>query len=111
MFPSKEIVYRYIQACQVQECYETQLCTALQQINPDNQVFGLADPIRKAYRELVEELVGKQQFDWVEWWQYEADYGKDARDFVVAGVEYNTDDMTTLKFLELVLDADPWTTN
>jgi hypothetical protein len=109
MIHTKQIAYRYIQACQVQECYETQLCTALQQINPDNQVFGLGDPIRKAYRELVANLLGFEQFDWVEWWQYECDYGKDARDFTINGTEYSTDDMTALKFLDLVMETDPWT--
>jgi hypothetical protein len=103
MLTHKQIAYQYIQACQVQSCYENQMNTALQQINPDNQVFGLADPLHKGYRELVEHILGQSAFEWVEWWQYECDYGMDARDFALNNVEYSTDDMTTLSFLELVI--------
>jgi hypothetical protein len=109
MIHIKQIAYKYIQACQVQACYEEQVATAFQLINPDNQVYGLSDPIYKAYRELVEELLGPQQFEWVEWWQHETDYGKDNIDFVIAGAEYTTAGMTLLKFLDIVLEADPWT--
>ena len=111
MMNTKEIAYRYIQACQVQECYEHKLTEALALLCPDNQIMSVSDPVRKGYRELVEELVGKQQFEWIEWWQYDADYGKDARDFVIDGTEYTTDDITTLKFLDLVMEHDEWTTN
>lgn len=109
MFPTKEIVYRYIQACQVQECYELKLAQTLQLLCPDNQLMSLSDPIRKPYRDLVEDLVGKTAFDWVEWWQYETDYGKDARDFKISDQEYTTDDMTTIKFLDIILDENQWT--
>jgi hypothetical protein len=109
MIHTKQIAYRYIQACQVQDCYEDQVSAAFQLINSDNQVYGLADPLHKAYRELVANLLGFEQFEWVEWWQYETNYGKDDMNFVVAGAKYTTKGMTLLKFLDIVLEADPWT--
>jgi hypothetical protein len=109
MIHIKQIAYKYIQACQVQACYEDQVATAFQLINSDNQVYGLADPILKAYRELVVDLLGPQQFEWLEWWQYETDYGKDNMDFKILDREYTTEGMTLLKFLDIVLEADPWT--
>ena len=111
MINTKEIAYRYIQACQVQRCYENKVHTAFELLNPDNTVFGLSDHIHKAYQELVLELVGEPAFDWILWWQYDCDYGKDPRDFVINDKEYTTDGMTTLKFLDLVMETDEWTTN
>jgi hypothetical protein len=109
MIHIKQIAYRYIQACQVQACYEDQVSAAFQLINPDNEVYGLADPLHKAYRELVANLLGFEQFEWVEWWQHETNYGKVDMDFKIAGAEYTTAGMTLLKFLDIVLEADPWT--
>ena len=96
-----KIAYEYIQACQVQSCYEDKVNQAFALINPDNQVFGLADPLRKAYEELVLEILGEDIFDWLCYWQYEADYGKNSLDIVIDGVEYNTQDMTLYKYLEV----------
>ena len=98
----KKIAYNYIQACYVQSCREDQISTAFQLLNPDNQVFGLADPLHNAYLELVQELLGEELFDWIQWWQYETDYGKEAKDFKINNQEYTTDGVTLLKFLELV---------
>jgi hypothetical protein len=108
---TKEIAYRYIQACQVQECYEHKVSKAFELLCPDNQLMGLSDPISKPYRELVQELIGETTFDWIQWWQYDCDYGKDSREFVINGQEYSTDDMTVLKFLDIIVEPDPWTTN
>ena len=98
----KKIAYEYIQACQVQSCYEDQVSAAFQMLNADNQVFGLADPLHKAYMDLVIELLGEELFDWIQWWQYETDYGKDPKDFAVNNQEHTTDGMTLLKFLDIV---------
>jgi hypothetical protein len=96
-----KIAYDYVTACQVQGCYEDKVNQAFQLINPDNQVFGLSDPLRKAYEELVLDLLGETVFDWICYWQYEADYGRASMDITIDGVEYNTQDMTFYKYLEV----------
>lgn len=96
-----KIAYDYVQACQTQACYEHKVNQAFALINPDNQIFGLADPLRKVYEELVVDLLGEDTMDWIYYWQYEADYGKESRDFTVNDREYNTQDMTLYKYLEV----------
>jgi len=96
-----KLAYDYITACQVQSCYENKINQTFQLINPDNQVFGLADPLHKAYEELVLEILGEPIMDWVYYWQYEADYGKNSLDFVINDREYNTQDLTLYKYLEV----------
>jgi hypothetical protein len=99
---AQEIAYKYIQACQVQSNFEQKLDQALGLLCADNQLISVSDPIHKAYLELVQDILGEELFDWVQWWQYETDYGREPRDFTVNNQEYTTDGMTLLKFLELV---------
>jgi hypothetical protein len=94
-----KLAYDFVQACYTQSCYEDQVSKAFQLINPDNTVFGLADPIRQHYEELVAEILGEAVMDWIYYWQYECDYGQASMDFQIDGVEYNTQDITLYKFL------------
>lgn len=96
-----DIAYTYIQACQVQECYEEKLNEALGLFCPDNTVFSLSDHLHTPYQNLVKSIIGEDAFEWICWWQYECDYGKEAMDFVIDNTEYTTDNMTTFKFLEI----------
>ena len=99
----QQIAYNYLNACYTQRCYEDQVNKALQLLNPDNQVFGLSDHMDNAYTSLIQELLGTDIFDWLLWWQYDCDYGKIPRGFAIDNIQYNTEDMTQLKFLELVI--------
>ena len=96
-----KIAYDYVQACQVQGCYTEKLEAALRLLCPDNQLIALADPIHGPYQELVAEILGEETMDWIYYWQYEADYGKNSCDFQINNVEYNTQDMTLYKYLEV----------
>jgi carboxypeptidase C (cathepsin A) len=96
-----KLAYDYVQACQVQGCYEDQINRAFALLNPDNQIFGLCDPLRKHYEEVVQEILGEEITDWIQYWQYECDYGKESRDVTINGVEYNTQDITLYKYLEV----------
>lgn len=100
--PTHQIAYNYAQAMIEQQSYEHQLNTALQLINPDNSIFGLADAVEGRYTELVAELLGPELFDWLMWWMYETDHGKSNMGFIVDGTEYNPQDMTLYRFLEIV---------
>ena len=105
----KQISYDYIKACQIQECFERAVNTAVKQLDPDNEIFSLSTYAQQAYTRLVEELVGNQAFEWILWWQYEAEYGTKNVGFTINNTAYNAQHTTTLKFLEIVLEADSWT--
>ena len=96
-----KVAYDYIQACQTQSCYTSKLNEALELLCPDNQLFSIADPLHAPYLELVTEILGEDTMDWIFYWQYEADYGKNSCDFQINDVEYNTQDMTLYKYLEV----------
>lgn len=96
-----DIAYNYVQACRTQQTYEESLNKTLQLLCPDNYVVALADTLHGPYQELLIEVLGEEAFDWIQYWQYEADYGTAAMDFIINDVEYNTQDMSLYKFLEI----------
>lgn len=85
-----------------QQSYEHQLNTALQLINPDNSIFGLADAVEGPYTQLVSELLGPELFEWLMWWMYETEMGKVNMEFIVGGTSYDPTTMTLYRFLEIV---------
>lgn len=85
-----------------QQAYEAELNKVFRCINPDNQLFGLADPIEGPYTKLVQELLGPELFDWLQWWMYETDHGTQNMGFIIDGKEYDPTQITLYKFLELV---------
>lgn len=101
MFDIK-IAYDYVQACKTQAIRERALETAFQQLNPDNQIMGVSDDVLQSYRQLMLKVVGKELMDWIEYWQYEADYGLESRTFIINNVTYDTAGMTFFSFMEAV---------
>lgn len=97
-----KIAYDYIQACKIQAVYEGALETALKRLHPDNQLMGTSVTLAEAYRQLVLEVLGEELMDWVEYWQYECDYGKESRTFIINNVTYDTEGMTFFSFMEAV---------
>ena len=85
-----------------QRASEHQINAGLQAINPDNQIFGLADAVEGRYTELVHQLLGETLFDWLMWWMYETDHGTQPMEFTIDGTSYDPTTMTLYKFLELV---------
>ena len=102
MKTSHKIAYNYVQALIKQRAYEAQLNSALQLINRDNEVYGLADPIEGQYTDLVLELLGPELFEWVMWWMYECDYGTKDMEFQIDDTSYSPTSMTLYRFLEIV---------
>jgi hypothetical protein len=105
MKPTHQIAYNYAMANLQQSVAVDQLNTALGSLGSDNHMFSLCEPLEAAYTKLVEELLGPQLWDWLMWWMYETNYGSSRMDFSIDGVEYNPQDMTLYRFLEIV-DAD-----
>jgi hypothetical protein len=104
MFDKIKIACEYVEACKTQAVYEGALETALQRLHPDNQLMGTSITLAEAYRQLVFEVLGEELMDWIEYWQYETDYGKESRTFVINNVTYDTAGMSFLGFLEAVGD-------
>lgn len=102
MKTAHKIAYDYAMAMIAQRANDTRLDQALRLINPDNQVFGLADAVEGPYTELVAELLGPELFDWLMWWMYETNCGQDEMEFTIDNTPYNPQDMTLYKFLEIV---------
>jgi hypothetical protein len=102
MKPTHKIAYDYCMALQTQRARDQAVDLALRCINPDNQVFGLADAVEGPYTELVAQLLGPELFDWLMWWMYETNHGTQNMGFIIDGTEYNSQDMTLYKFLETV---------
>lgn len=101
MFDIK-IAYDYVQACKIQATRERALETAFQQLNPDNQIMSVSSDILQRYRQVVLTIVGEERMDWIEYWQYEADYGLESRTFIINNVTYDTAGMTFFSFMEAV---------
>ena len=102
MLDKIKIAYDYVQACKTQAIYERALETALQRLHPDNQLMGTSVTLAESYRQLVFEVVGEELMDWIEYWQYESDYGKESRTFVINNVTYDTAGMTFFSFMGAV---------
>lgn len=97
-----QVAINYAQALKAQRAHDHRLDTALRLINPDNQVFGLADAVEGPYTQLVEQLLGPELFEWIMWWMYETEWGTQNMEFIVEGTTYDPTTMTLQQFLELV---------
>jgi hypothetical protein len=95
-------IYEYVTALNHQYQLESALNTAFQQLDSNNQIFGVCGPVTKAYTSLVESLLTPQQVYWLEYWIYECDFGRTGLKFSVNNEMYNTLDMTFFKYWEIV---------
>jgi hypothetical protein len=102
MKPTHQIAYDYAMATITQSVAVNQVNTALRALGSDNYLFSLCEPLEAAYTKLVEGILGPELWDWLMWWMYETNMGKDPMEFSVNGVEYNPQDMTLYRFLEIV---------
>ena len=102
MKQTHQIAYNYAQAIRQQHEQTELLHRALQTLNPDNQAFGLADPVEGAYSRLVQELLTPELWEWLQWWMWETNWGTEPREFSVNNQHYNAQDITLLKLLNLV---------
>jgi hypothetical protein len=97
-----QIAYNYCMANITQSAALDQVNTALRSLGSDNYLFSVCEPLESAYTKLVEELLGPELWDWLTWWMYETDNGSRKMEFSIDGVEYNPQDITLYKFLEIV---------
>jgi hypothetical protein len=102
MKTTHQIAYNYCMAMQTQQTYEAGFTRAMQMLNPDNHVFGLADPLEAAYSKLVVDTLGPELMEWIYWWMYETEYGTNNMEFQINNISYDPTTMTLYRFLELV---------
>jgi hypothetical protein len=98
-----QIAYDYIQSQQVQECYTHKVHEAFKLLCEENQVFGLQDPVQKSYKKLVLDILGSDNMDWLEYWQFETDYGNQSREIIIDNQTYDSSTLTLFKYLDLTL--------
>ena len=98
-----QIAYDYIQSCQVQSCFTSKVDEAFRLLCDQNQVFGLQDPTQKSYKKLVLDILGTNNMDWLEYWQFETDYGNQSREIIIDNQSYDCEELTLFKFLKLTL--------
>lgn len=102
MKPLHQHIINYTSAMQQQQHLEQGVNLALQLLNPDNQVFALADPVEGAYTNLVQELCGPELWEWLQWWIYECDYGTRPMQFTIDNTHCDPTKLTLQQFLETV---------
>jgi len=95
-------IYEYVTALKHQYHLELALNSAFQQLDENNEIFGVCGPVTKAYTNLVESLLTPQQVYWLDYWIYDLDFNSQARTITVNNQTYNTLDMTFFKYWEIV---------
>jgi hypothetical protein len=70
-----QIAVTYADAIKRQTLYETQLATAFGGLGSGNQVLSTCEPVQHGYSSLVYEILGKDLYDWLEYWMWECDFG------------------------------------
>ena len=102
MKPSHKIAYNYAQAMLVQETYTATLNNALASFCGDNAIYSLSEPIEGAYTNLVQELLGSELWEWLQWWMWTTDWGRRSLEFEYNNQQYVASNMTLYSFLEVV---------
>jgi hypothetical protein len=102
MKPTHKIAYDYAMANIQQSAAMDMVNSALRALGSDNYLFSVCEPLESAYTTLVADLLGPELWDWLTWWMYETDNGARQMEFSINGVEYNPQDITLYRFLEIV---------
>ena len=99
---TQKIAADYANSLKIQANAEDKLNAALGALGSDNQIFGLAETVTSAYSKLVQELLGTELFEWLNWWMYETEYGTVNMEFIVDNVSYDPTQLTFEQFWEIV---------
>lgn len=99
----KKIVYDYVNAVYTQTVYEAAFDVALSSLGSETSITQLGKAVQDGYTELVKSMLTPEQWDWVEYWMWECDFGNSSLNFTINGVVYNITETTLLKYLDVVL--------
>lgn len=93
--------YDYVQALKTQFIQEQALAQALRSLGSDCSYVHVAEPVETAYTKLIRSLITQDQFEWLEYWMYECDFGNSTHTIHVNDCVYTINNLTLYKFLEL----------
>jgi hypothetical protein len=102
MLNKREIVREWIRAKRDQDIRDEKLHQVFQLLHPDNYVCSGDSHLLEAYTSLVKKVVGKQRWPWIEWWVYEANYGKYSMEFALEGDVYDAQQLTFDQFWQII---------
>lgn len=98
-----KIIKEYVDANLAQYEAETSLSKSVSLFNRDNYFIGVSTIITDAYSNLLKQLIGGKNFDWIDWWMWECNFGKKPNTlFWVNDKKYDASGMTLEKFWGIV---------
>lgn len=93
----------YINAWTKQSEADDAFDSALRKFNYHNSYASLVhEDIEKSYSNLLEFVIGRDNFDLVGWWMFESNFGTYDLTFTVDNVKYKASELTAEEFLNLV---------
>ena len=95
------IQYDYVQALKTQHILESAVAESLRSLGSDCEYVYLSKPTQDAYTKMVKTLLTQDQFNWLEYWMYECDFGNSTHQIHVNNQKHTVNDLTLYKFLEL----------
>jgi len=98
-----DIAHAFVTAMFVQQEKEQHISDAFRSLCSESMIFGLATPIQDSYTKLVENILGKDTFEWVEWWMWETDFGQEPREFWTdKETKYDVSGLTFPEFFTII---------
>jgi hypothetical protein len=92
----------YIVAKRKQYNMDDKANALLNVIMADHSSCGLRNPLSDALDTLVQDALGMETFDWIEWWMYETDFGCKNMTYTVAGVDYDPTQQSFQEFFQTI---------
>ena len=104
----KQVASDYVAAARKQREMDDQLTRAMAAINSNNYLFSFVnEEYAQAYVKLVQQVIGFYNWDWIDWWMWEAEFGTNDLHFVVDGTRHDPKTMTFEQFFDIVYSSDP----
>lgn len=93
--------YDYVCAINTQTILESAVAESLRSLGSDCDYVHLSEPTQAAYTKLVRSLLTPDQFDWLEYWMYECDFGNSNHQITINNTNYTIKNLTLQQYLEL----------
>lgn len=104
----KQIASDYVKATLKQRDVDQKLTKAFADLNPSNHLFSFVnDEYAQSYVKVVQTVIGFYNWDWIDWWMWETDFGTKDMKFHIDGVDYDPRTMTFEQFFDMVYSGDP----
>jgi hypothetical protein len=105
---TKKLVAVYVDAMRNQYDVERRLHQVMTDLDSDNAVLSTTHTtLRDGYTSTIKHLLNTQyNFDWIEWWMWECDFGRESRNFFIDEEPYDVASMTFDRFYDLVISFE-----